>query len=494
MTIFPNNKIDRRRFLALSIAAGLLPELSVRAKSTSVMVNDVHSGLNPTRVASIQTVHSTEEVLQALASAKKNNQSVSICGARHAAGGQQFLTDGVLLDTVELNKVSLLDKESGHLTVQSGIRWSALLSELETLQRKDKTPWGINQKQTGLNSLTVGGTLGCNAHGQGLLLKPFVGDIEKFTLITAAGDLIVCSRRENPDIFALAIGGYGLFGFVSDVTLKLVPRQKLRRKVQRIPLSELEKYFNASVDKGFRYGHCQINIDESSPRFLQEGLFAAYEPADMDSELNATTISQDQWQGIVDLVHVDKKQAFQHYVESIESTHDKVDWADSWQNNFYLNGYHQTVDANTHSKDKASEVLTEFYVPLNVMHEFLKRAGTYFLANGQNVIFSSVRFIEKDDETFIPWAKQRYACVVLNFHTPHTPEKIAETMKAWSHLIDLAIELNGNFYLTYQHVANKQQLLTCYPNFEKFLQAKLKHDPSEVFQSDWYQFHRKMFA
>jgi len=32
------------------------------------------------------------------------------------------------------------------------------------------------------------------------------------------------------------------------------------------------------------------------------------------------------------------------------------------------------------------------------------------------------------------------------------------------------------------------------PQFAEFLKLKLKHDPAEVFQSDWYRHYRKMFA
>ena len=33
----------------------------------------------------------------------------------------------------------------------------------------------------------------------------------------------------------------------------------------------------------------------------------------------------------------------------------------------------------------------------------------------------------------------------------------------------------------------------CYPQFPQFLALKLKYDPQETFQSDWYRHYRKMF-
>ena len=37
-----------------------------------------------------------------------------------------------------------------------------------------------------------------------------------------------------------------------------------------------------------------------------------------------------------------------------------------------------------------------------------------------NVIYGTIRLIERDDETFLPWARDRYACVVFNLHVDHT--------------------------------------------------------------------------
>jgi hypothetical protein len=45
--------------------------------------------------------------------------------------------------------------------------------------------------------LTIGGTVGANAHDQGLLLKPFVGDVQSLRLLLADGDLVECSREKN---------------------------------------------------------------------------------------------------------------------------------------------------------------------------------------------------------------------------------------------------------------------------------------------------------
>ena len=60
-----------------------------------------------------------------------------------------------------------------------------------------------------------------------------------------------CSRAENAELFALAIGGYGLFGIVTSVTLRLVPRRKLERKVELLDRDRLAAAFERRVGEGF---------------------------------------------------------------------------------------------------------------------------------------------------------------------------------------------------------------------------------------------------
>ena len=102
--------------------------------------------------------------------------------------------------------------------------------------------------------------------------------------------------------------------------------------------------------------------------------------------------------------------------------------------------------------------------------------------------------IERDDECFLAWAKEPYACIIFNLHIEHTPEGIAHSADAFRRLIDLGIKYGGRYYLTYHKHATRQQVEACYPQFPEFLQLKRQHDPRELFQSDWYRHYRDMFG
>ena len=191
----------------------------------------MHSQLNATRVAAIVRPRDADKLRQTIAGARAQGAAVSIAGGRHAMGGQQFGEGTILIDTRSLDRVLAFDAEAGLVTVEGGIQWPALFEQLERLQAGRAGRWGIHQKQTGADRLTLGGALACNAHGRGLTLGPIVQQVEAFDLVDCRGEVVTCSRTQNAELFGLAIGGYGLFGVISRITLRLRPRVKVRRVV-----------------------------------------------------------------------------------------------------------------------------------------------------------------------------------------------------------------------------------------------------------------------
>jgi FAD/FMN-containing dehydrogenase len=237
-----------------------------------MQVNDVHSKLNAVDVAEVVAVDSLDAIRAALAD---SDLPVAIAGGRHAMGGQQFCAAGLLLDTRPLDRVLEFDDERGVIEVEAGMQWPELLAYLRD-QVGDGPVWGIRQKQTGADRLSLGGALAANVHGRGLTLPPIVADVESFTLVGADGGTRVCSRDENADFFALAIGGYGLFGVIYSVRLRLAPRRKLERVVEIRSIEDLTDAFEQRIADGFLFGDFQFSIDPNDPEFLRRGVFSCY--------------------------------------------------------------------------------------------------------------------------------------------------------------------------------------------------------------------------
>jgi FAD/FMN-containing dehydrogenase len=455
------------------------------------LVNDVHSELNPTWVKEIVRPSTIDELRRTVAEAATRGESFSICGTRHAMGAQQFLADGVVVDMTGLDRVVSMDHERGLITMEAGMRWPALVSSYLDLQRAaapDRLPrWGIRQKQTGADELTVGGAIAANGHGRGLLMGPMVEDVEAFTIVTAEGDLVECSRTTNASLFGLAIGGYGLFGPMATITLRLSPRQLLRRNVRIIDIEDAPAAATRRIGEGFLYGDFQFDIDPSSPDFLTKGVFSCYEPIDGDTDEAAKELSRDDWTKLLTLAHVDKRRAFALYAQHYIGTDGQTYWSDTHQLGVYIDGYHAAVDRELKSPHKCSEMITELYVPVDRGIDFLQAAAAKLTELEAEVIYGTIRLINKDKDTVLAWAQGRRVCVIFNLHVEHTPEGIERSGAAFRALIDLALERSGSFFLTYHRHATREQLLRGYPRLPEFLEAKRALDPRGLFTSEWHR-------
>jgi FAD/FMN-containing dehydrogenase len=504
-------EIDRRTFLRASTAAAALPlagcvarPLAVRspyasaipATPASLVVNDIHSQLNATEVKEIVKPRSADEACEAVVRARSAGLPVSVAGGRHAMGGQQFGEAGILLDTRALDRVLAFDAEQGTITVEGGTQWPQLLDSLNRAQEGAERQWGIYQKQTGADRLSIGGALACNAHGRGLKLKPIVQQVEEFDLVDPQGEVRTCSRTSHPELFRLAIGGYGLFGIVTRVRLALRPRVKVRRVVDLAETGTVMEHLEERIRDGYLYGDYQFTTDSTRDSFLRRGVFSCYQPVPADTPLteHPTRFNPEDWARLTFYSHRYKRRAFEVYSSRYRKTSGQIYWADSQLSAAYVDNYHAELDRALHAKARGSEMITELYVPRPRLAAFMEAARLSLRQHRANVIYGTVRLIERDDETFLAWARERYACVIFNLHIEHTPEAIGAAADAFRALIDLAIEQGGGYYLTYHRWARKDQVERCYPQMREFLARKRAHDPGEVFQSNWYRHYRAMFS
>src|SRR5438093_1956857 len=326
--------LTRREFIRTAALFALAPRISAEPE---IWVNDVHSQLNRTRVRELLKPRTKEELAEIVRSASRKSLPISVSGCRHSMGGEQFATDSICIDTRSLDRVISFDQERGLIEAEAGIQWSKLIRSYLDAQASKAKQWGIAQKQTGADTFTLGGSLSSNVHGRGLAMKPLISNVGSFTLVNANGKLIRCSRDGNNELFRLAIGGYGLFGLISSVTLRLVPRQKLRRVVEIIHAADLAKRFEERIARRFLYGDFQFLVDEKSTDFLQRGVFSCYEPIDEQEPVTAKTeLSDDDWLDLLRLAYTDRGKAFKRYSDYYLSTNGQTYWSDTNQLGAYL--------------------------------------------------------------------------------------------------------------------------------------------------------------
>lgn len=116
-----------------------------------------------------------------------------------------------------LSRMKAFDPGTGILTVEGG----ALLSDiLQAFIPRGYFPPVV----PGTQFVTVGGMIAADVHGKNHHQVGGFGDhVTQFKLVVASGELMTCSRTENPELFLATIGGMGLTGVIVEASFKMKP-------------------------------------------------------------------------------------------------------------------------------------------------------------------------------------------------------------------------------------------------------------------------------
>lgn len=293
------------------------------------------------------------------------------------------------------------------------------------------------------------------------------------------------------------VGGYGLFGIIATVTLRLGRRRKLRRVVNVLDVEEAVPAFYRRLDEGCLYGDFQYAIDPSNRDFLRRGVLACYEPAGDDEDVTGegAGLTSDKWIGLLQLALTDKRKALQLYSQHYLSTHGNVYWSDTMQLSTYVPSYVEILNELAGREEGPTEslVIGELYAPPERLLDFLEESRRILRETGAEDIYGTIRAIRKDETTFLPWASGDFGCVIFNLRTRHTPEGTRHTTDVFRRLDDAALDRGGSFFLTYGRAATREQVERGYPSFPEFLRLKRKYDPELRFQNGWWRHYAPMF-
>lgn len=130
-------------------------------------------------------------------------------------------------------------------------------------------------------------------------------------------------------------------------------------------------------------------------------------------------------------------------------------------------------------------MITEVYLRPDRLMDFFVKIRADLKTHDSDISYGTIRFIEADRETTLPWAKEKSVCVVCNLHVKHTDAGIEKAKQDFRMIIDRVIQFGGSFFLTYHRWATPNQVQACYPTIREFFGLKRKYDPEGRFQSEW---------
>jgi FAD/FMN-containing dehydrogenase len=464
-----------------------------------ILLDDAFSHLNETRVAAIGRPETVDALAALVRGARERGAPVSVAGARHASGGQQLGPDAMHVDSTGLSRALGLDAGTGLVEAEAGITWAALHAWLRARDGHNEggaLGWGIRQKQSGADHLCLGGALAANAHGARPGQAPIVDDVESFTLVDAEGNVVRCSRTENAELFALAIGGYGLFGVIATVRLRLARRERVVRQVEIVDADAVEARLVQAAADGFLLGEGWLSTDVAGDRGLGRAVLVLRRPVEPDTPPtpDRKRPAPSDLLELARLEHVDPVAAFGARAAFAMATDGRVAWSDDEQFGEPGDDVHAALGRLLGREAGGSDVITEVFVPRGAFAGFLDHVRADFRRSRPALIRATVRTVAPETETRLPWAREPWTCVAFRLHVQRHAGAVGRAADDVRRVIDRALEASGTFYLAHHRWAVKEQLLAAYPALPAFLKAKRNADPHDVFVSEWYRHHRTMFA
>ena len=232
-------------------------------------VNDA-SCLNRTPVYGVVEIRTVEDVRKALAFAREQGLKVSMAGVRHSMGGQAFAMGALVLDMRAFNQMTLNEQEKPHGA--SGATWHDIQSRIH--------PRFAVKAMQSTDIFTVGGSISVNAHGMDHLAGSVGRTIRAMRVMLADGTIRQVSRTEDPRLFQLVVGGYGLFGVILDVDLELTDNVVYRSERRLMDYRTFPDVLTREIAKDPSFGLLYGHLSTAPQSFLQELILYAYRQVD----------------------------------------------------------------------------------------------------------------------------------------------------------------------------------------------------------------------
>lgn len=161
------------------------------------------------------TPASVGELQEAVRRAAGQGLRVKAVGTGHSFTAAAA-TDGVLVRPQALAGIRSIDRAAGTVTVAAG----TVLKDLNTALARE----GLSLTNMGdIMEQTVSGATSTGTHGTGRDSASIAAQIRGLELVTADGQLLTCSEKERPEVFAAARLGIGALGIVTSLTFAVEP-------------------------------------------------------------------------------------------------------------------------------------------------------------------------------------------------------------------------------------------------------------------------------
>jgi FAD/FMN-containing dehydrogenase len=416
----------------------------------------------------------TEGIRREMRAAREEGRPFSIGAARHSMGGHAIPPGGhaVTLENAAIDP----DTANSVYRVHAGARWSDIIAALD--------PLGFGPKvMQSNNDFGVAATFSVNAHGWPVAFGPMGSTVQAVEMVLPNEELVRATRDEDPELFALAMGGYGLIGAITSLEVEMVPNTILEPTFERMSSRDFAPRFVAACrELGVSMAYGRLNVDRQD--FFENAMMISYRNARDQSEIPPA-------EGSNLLSHVAasvfRAQTLNESMKDMrwwfESRLSPLVAGGSVTRNSLLNEPVKTLDDGDPTR---TDILHEYFVPPERFAEFVEACQQVIPSSYQELLNITLRFVEADTLSVLSYASgPRIACVML-FSQEMSLRAEADHARMTRALIDRTLDLGGTYYLPYRPHATHDQFTRAYPGAEFFVSAKRLLDPDLLLRNRFW--------
>ena len=198
-----------------------------------------------------------------LIAAAAGNSKLITRGAGVSYAGGSFSKYSRSIDVSRFDRILSFDADRRLIEVEAGVSLGKLFQFL--------TPRGFHLPvQPGHPQVTIGGCIAANVHGKNQFAEGvFGGLVEKLELFHPDHGKFHASASENPDVFELTIGGYGLTGVILSAQLRLLPLPGWKICESRVKVRTLNDGFRElnRLKADYDMIYCWIDLAATGKQF-----------------------------------------------------------------------------------------------------------------------------------------------------------------------------------------------------------------------------------
>jgi FAD/FMN-containing dehydrogenase len=334
------------------------------------------------------------------------------------------------------------------------------------------------------NDFGVAGTFSVNAHGWPVPFGPFGSTVRSLTVMLADGAVLECSRNRNPEIFSMAMGGYGLTGIVTELHMDMVPNIRLEPEFELMPSREFGTNFLAAAMQGpavqMAYGRMNVAINE----FLEEAVMVTYRQSEDQSDLPGASRS-----AFVDAVsrEILRGQVGSERMKNLRWTLETgiapIVTGGSVTRNALLD---EPVSVLRDNNSGRTDILHEYFVPPARFADFIAACQEIIPSSYQELLNVTLRYVGSDGDSVLTYAPRPRIAAVMLFSQERNLRGEADMVRMTGALIEAVLGMGGTYYLPYRPHATVDQFARGYPGLPEFISRKRALDPGLVFRNGFW--------